>query len=330
VVSASIASPALSTNSSVLVVTTGLPASAAFSMATGTGSSGNACPNVEAYNIDGVTIPIVVRLADRYNNPAPDGTAVAFTTDGGHVVGNCVTPSTSANTGDGTCSATWTSANPRPQLADDNPALKANGRVTILATAIGEESFTDTNGDGYYDDNEPFTSLGEPYRDDNENNQYDLGEYFLDFNGNGVRDPAPAETPANFVGITCTTTGCSTKTLAISTFSRLIMSTSDAQITLISGGGPYTVNSNNPIEFNVQDLNGNPMAAGTTVTVSASAPLGTISQGTFTIPCSTELGGETYTAFLAGASTPGVGNVTITVVSPSGATTVLNDSTSVN
>ena len=35
---------------------------------------------------------VTVQLADRYNNPAPDGTAVAFTTNGGHVGGNCTTP----------------------------------------------------------------------------------------------------------------------------------------------------------------------------------------------------------------------------------------------
>jgi hypothetical protein len=332
VVTASIASPALSTNSSVLAVSTGLPASAAFSIATGTGSAGNACANVEAYNIDGVTIPIVVRLADRYNNPAPDGTAVAFTTDGGHIVGNCTTPSASTSPGDGTCQVTWTSADPRPVAADDNPVIPAAGRTTILATAIGEESFTDNNGSGYYIQGDPFANLGEPYRDDNENSKYDLGEYFLDFLHTGVW----AAPDGKFHGITCTgstaASTCTTDTWAIGATATIIMATGAANITVLStglSGGDYTANSTNKITFNVQDLNGNPLPAGTTVVVSAAATVGTISEGTITIPCATDLGGQTYTSFLTAATTPGSGEVTITVTSPSGLVTTANFAASV-
>jgi hypothetical protein len=329
-VTATIASPALSTESSVLAITTGLPASNSFSIATGMGSSGNACPNVEAYNVDGVTIPIVVRLADRYNNPAPDGTAVAFTTDGGHVVGNCTTPSAAASAGDGTCTATWTSADPRPQPANDNPPIKEPGRVKVLATAIGEESFTDVNGNGFYDTGEPFTNLGEPFRDDNESGNYELGEYFLDFNHDGIRTPPDGV----FKGITCTAGSsptCSTTTLAIGAATTIVMSTGGAIITEVSGFiNPYALNSNNALVFNVKDLNNNPLPAGTIITVSASSTLGTISQGSFTTPCSTVIGGQTLTSFLTGAAAAGAGNVTITVVSPTGVTTVHNFSSTVN
>jgi len=330
VVTATIASPALSTNSNVLAVTTGLPASAAFSIATGTGSAGNACPNVEAYNIDGVTIPIVVRLADRYNNPAPDGTAVAFTTDGGHIVGNCTTPSSTATPGDGTCSVTWTSADPRPVPAGDTPPIKAAGRTMILATAIGEESFTDVNGSGFYVQGDPFANLGEPYRDDNENGTYDLGEYFLDFLHTGVW----AAPDGTFKGITCNgstaSSTCTTDTWAIGASLLLTMSTGGAIITVTSNGSPpYAASSTNAITFNVKDLNNNPLPAGTTVLVTASTALGTISEGTFTIPCSTALGGASYTAFLTAATTPGSGIVTITVTSPSGIVTVSNFAASV-
>ncbi len=255
-VTASIASPALSTESSQLTVTTGLPASDAFSIAVGpatyaNGTSTYACPNVEAAGIDGVTVPFTVRLADRYNNPVPDGTSIAFTTDGGHIVGNCTTPASTP--GDGTCSVTWTSADPRPGIdpttGDINltygypsgyPALQGAYRATIFATTIGEESFTDDNGSGFYQSGDPFTNLGEPYRDDDENGNYNLGDYFLDFNQNGKRDAGSG----SFVGITCTgiTAGstCSTSTLAIGASHLLIMSTGAAQIDLyeinINGG----------------------------------------------------------------------------------------------
>jgi len=336
-VTATIASPSLSTESSALTVTTGLPASAGFSIAVGAPSyaaSGLACPNVEAYGTDGVTVPITVRLSDRYNNPVPDGTAIVFNTDGGHIVGSCTTPSAPTSPGDGTCSATWTSANPRPQLAEDSPALLAAGRARILATAIGEESFTDVNGSGFWQTGDPFVNLGEPYRDDNENGQYDHGEYFLDYNQNGVWDAGSG----SFVGITCTGTTagstCTTAELAIGAQQLLIMSTSAATITVTgtSGfggtvGGGLTLapsvsggaSSTGSITFNVKDLNTNPMPAGTTIAVIADSAIGTIS-GTgaaFTIGCRTAVGGDTLSVTLTAATTAGAsGNITIQVTTP--------------
>ena len=321
-VTATIASPALSTQSSVLTVTTGLPASRAFSLAVGAptyanGASTYACPNVEAYNQDLVPVPITTQLADRYNNPAPDGTAVSFTTDGGHIVGSCTTPL--ATPGDGACKVTWTSANPRPQLTSDTPALLAAGRAKILATAIGEESFTDVNASGFWQTGDPYDHLGEPYRDDNENGQYDSGEYFLDYNQNGKWDAGVSTDP--FVGITCsgTTAGstCSTSTLAIGVSALIIMSTGNAQISATTTG-QVTHGGTSAIAFNVQDLNGNPMAAGTTVTVTADTGVGTISTASsnFIIGCQSNIGGTNFTSSVIGAATPGAGNVTITVTSP--------------
>jgi hypothetical protein len=287
---------------------------------------------VEAYGTDGVTVPVTVRLSDRYNNPAPDGTSVAFNTNGGHVVGACTTPS-APGAADGTCAVTWTSANPRPQLNSDIPPLLRAGRATILATAIGEESFTDTNGNGYWDPGEPFVHLGEPYRDDNENGAYDSGEYFLDFNQNGVRDaPDPALTA--FKGITCTGTPptCSTSTLAIGVEHLLIMSTAGANLTNLSAGANFsgsnplvlahsvgTAINTGTLNFTVEDLNGNPMAAGTTVAVTADAAIGTISGAgaSWTIGCRNGVGGDSLSVTLSAATNAGAGgNITISVTSP--------------
>jgi hypothetical protein len=320
-VTATIASPALSTQSSVLTVTTGLPASRAFSLAVGaptygTGTSTYACPNVETYTQDLIPVPITTQLADRYNNPAPDGTAVSFTTDGGHIVGSCTTPL--AVPGDGACKVTWTSANPRPQLNFDTPPLLAAGRVKILATAIGEESFTDVNASGFWQTGDPFDDLGEPYRDDNENGQYDSGEYFLDYNQNGKRDGGSG----SFVGITCTgiTAGstCSTSTLAIGVSATIIMSTGLAQITPNIASGTVAHGGSTSFMFNVKDQNGNPMAAGTTVTVTADSGVGSISPATasFIIGCQSNVGGTNFTTTVIGATAPGAGNVNITVTSP--------------
>lgn len=323
-VTASIASPNLSTQSSVLTVTTGIPASNAFSIAVasaqyGGGGNAPACPNVEAYGTDGVVVPVTVRLSDRYSNPVLDGTAVTFYTNGGQIVGSCTTTA-------GACVANWTSANPRPQTNSDTPPLLAKGRATILATAIGEESFDDVNGDGFWESGETFQDLGEPYDDANENGQYDSGEYFLDYNHNSTRD-GPS---GSFVGITCTGTDasstCTTKTLAIGASHLLIMSTADATATFVSATG-FTGNFNGlsishsstgSITFNVQDGNGNPIAAGSTIAISADSAVGTVSSstGTFTEGCATAVGGQNWTTFINAASAAGGGTVTIKITSP--------------
>ncbi|HRX88166.1 MAG TPA: Ig-like domain-containing protein, partial [Steroidobacteraceae bacterium] len=163
--------PAISTQSSQLTITTGVPDDDSLSLAV-------ACPNVEALSYDGVPVTVTARLADRFNNPVPDGTAVTFNTEGGRIGGQCTTATTP--TEGGVCAVTWTSSAPRP----------SNGRVTLIATAIGEETFTDANGNGAFDNGETFIDRAERFRDDNENGVYDSGEYFYDFNTNGIRDPA--------------------------------------------------------------------------------------------------------------------------------------------
>jgi hypothetical protein len=333
-VTASIASPALSTQSSDLTVTAGIPASAAFSIAVasaeynGTTPSGDpACPNVEAYNTDGVVVPVTVRLSDRYGNPVLDNTAVTFYTNGGQVGGSCTTTN-------GACLVDWTSANPRPQTNDDSPPLLANGRATILAYAIGEESFTDEFGTGFYQSPDPFQNLGEPYDDANENGVHDPEEWFYDYYHTG----AYVGPSGSFIGITCTGTSasstCTENTLAIGASHLIIMSTAGAQIPTNSSGNQeitftgFTVDSgredipiggSGSITFTIADLNGNPIAAGSTITVTADAAVGTIStaSSSFAEPCSTGVGGDTYTSYITGApaSTAGEGNITIQVKS---------------
>jgi hypothetical protein len=210
------------TQSSQLVVSTGLPDQDSFSFARGTA-------NPEAWSVDGVEVPVTVRMADAFNNPVPDGTAVNFTTEGGSVGSSCTTVS-------GVCSVMWTSQNPRPagkiltssfcSVADDNNSAvfcargpltnnknylgqEFGGRATVLATAIGEESFPDKNGNGRFDESEyvlfkglnvsdlPY-DLKEAFVDHNEDSLYnpeenstEVGgelEEFVDFNNNGTFD----------------------------------------------------------------------------------------------------------------------------------------------
>jgi hypothetical protein len=176
--------------------------------------------NTPAWNEDGVKNKVSILLADAYNNPAEDDTAVYFTTEGGSIEPSCLTKN-------GACVVNWTSQAPRPARTnpdystsrvlclnlegDDLRTCEAEraGRSTILATAIGNESFKDQNGNGTFDidkdlpvfktstdgtcsPNVPTSSfestnsdacddLGEAYLDANENGIHDAGEHFINF-----------------------------------------------------------------------------------------------------------------------------------------------------
>ena len=166
-VTATVAGSAISTQSVALAVSTGVPDQNSFSIAA-------EVLNPFAWECNNVEVGITAIVADHFNNPAPDGTAVAFQTEGGVIGGSCTTI-------DGKCTVTWVSSDPRP----------SNARSTILATVIGEEGFTDNSpSNGRFDDGEVFTDLPEAWRDDNENDLRDANEEYIDFNNDGVYNPA--------------------------------------------------------------------------------------------------------------------------------------------
>ncbi|MBO1271477.1 MULTISPECIES: Ig-like domain-containing protein [Shewanella] len=186
--------PEISSQSNLLVISTGLPDQDSFSLSAD-------ILNPEGWDYDGTPVTITARLSDAFNNPVPDGTAVSFTTEGGSIEPSCVTSN-------GTCSVKWTSQNPRPAgdtltAQGKEPSETAElgqpygGRVTVLATAIGEESFPDINGNGRFDyaELQAFRS-----QTDVSGHSYDLGEAFVDYNEDGVYDlSAPGAKQETFV-----------------------------------------------------------------------------------------------------------------------------------
>lgn len=106
--------------------------------------------SIEGFNIDNTKTSVTMSMADRQGNPVPDGTAVNFVTEGGVMIPPICT------TVNSTCSSTLYSGNPRP----------IDGLVSILAYAAGEEDFTDLNFDNTYTAGEPFTDLGNAFRQD--------------------------------------------------------------------------------------------------------------------------------------------------------------------
>lgn len=185
----------ITTTSDLLTISTGLPDQDSFSL-------GVEKLSVDG-NCDGEPDKITIRAADRYNNPVPNGTAITFTTEGGKIAGQCFTgdPLADSTTEAGVCTVLLTVQNPRP----------ADGRATVLATAVGEESFFDDNGNGYYDSGDPGDpgepvgdDLGEAYLDANENGVRDAGEMPVDYNANGQFD---ASGDGAFTGYVCDSPG---------------------------------------------------------------------------------------------------------------------------
>lgn len=163
-VTATIEGTNITTSSGNLTVSTGTPfqrnASLAFSVF-----------NPRGLDRNGEESTITMSMADDFGNPVPDGTAVTFWSEGGLIGDNC-------RTTNGRCSVIWRSEDFRPH----------DGRVTILAFASGNESFTDTNSNGRYDQGEPFEDLAEAYLNINDldgfeyenGSTYDVGEKFVD------------------------------------------------------------------------------------------------------------------------------------------------------
>ncbi len=260
----------LTTQSSGLTISTGIPDQDSFTL-------GATKLNIE--NINGNTTVLTARLADHFNNPVPDGTVVNFTTEGGSIVASCST-ATDSN-GNSNCSSTLTVQDPR---------LDIHGRYTVLAYAVGEESFTDLNGNGVadlvpnemIDENGVSTDLPEAFRDDNENGVRDANETFIDFNQNGVYDGPDGQ----YSGVLCNDaisspgTCSKNKTIDVRRSIVIIFSGSNAVISQIAPTGTINLVGNcsgtsQQVDLRIVDANGNPMPTGTTIAITTTD--GTIS-----------------------------------------------------
>jgi len=311
----------ISTQSSQLTITTGLPDQNSVSMAV-------ACHNVEAFDVDGTTNDVTVRLADRFNNPVPDGTGVTVSTEGGKITGSCVT--TTVGDESGLCTVEWVSQNPRPaDLGAQSPA----GRSTVYMHTIGEEFFDDVNGNGFFDDGDTFDDLGEPFRDDDEDGVRDPTEPFFDFDGDSTFDAAG---DGLFNGLLCggpdgsadTLNRCAPEpTTAITTDNIIIMSGSTANFMVSIDGGPFVDPSTvgaltlpKTIAYQVFDNNIQPMPADSTIIFDVTNGE-SVGDTNFTQACTSFNGPIVYSVFIAPDTTSDTGYVSISVETPGGVVT---------
>ena len=309
----------LTSQSEQLVVSTGLPDQNSFSVSAG-------CFNIEGGDYDNEITNITLLAADRFNNPVPDGTAISFVTEGGAVQPSCLTAG-------GECTVNWRSQDPRPPSfvgflpgapVDDGYDIVGGqfvangprgGRSTVLVTAVGEESFVDLDGDGRYDDGEPFGDLAEAFRDDNGNGVYEPingatgfpGEEFVDFNTNGQRDAGSG----NFTGFLCDgPADCdpASRSLTVRGGVTIIMSGSTPQFdetrdfhvsnaAYDEGAVDIAAGSVGIFSFVLRDRNFQPMPAQTSISVSQDGDAGDfVGTSNFVVPCQTDdsLAGNRY------------------------------------
>ena len=320
--------------STVLRISTGRPAQDRFSLAVSTRA-------IEGLQYDGVNTNLTAFASDRLGNPVPDGTAVNIIAEGGQVQPSCATSN-------GQCSVVFTSANPRPinELPPVGYAGVTNGRVTVLAYALGEESFTDlAPGNNVYDGGEAFNDLGDAYLDNNESGQWDPGESFIPFG---------AGTSTCVVGI-MNTGGVATSPYAPSKAGScdgrwgqahvrqqnlIILSGSSAYVNT-ARPGPSFVPGSTPVDLSFStrggcgvtvqlylfDVNRNPMPAGTVlVTGGLSKAISSAEVGGTPLPDSTATGGTLISVAvrIADSSCPLTADASLDlkITTPKGLTTI--------
>lgn len=270
-------SPLITTLSNILVVSTGVPDQKHFSLATETG-------NCEGRDLDHTCSIVTATLGDHFGNPVPDGTAVNFSTEGGVIDASCVTKS-----GLGTCSVTLRASNPRP----------ANGRVTVLAYAAGEEDFFDANGNNVCDncDNTagpeftlPNDKSPDIFRNDDEdgvtgvnpNGTWTAGEPCIGPNNGSCSTPGDGR----YNGVLRSPQVQSAQTLYVSAQLVQIFSGSFANISFNPSTLVCTAGNTVDVQVTVTDEIGSIMPAGTTIDFSAlfGAGAGTVFPASIKVP----------------------------------------------
>ncbi|MDD8060232.1 Ig-like domain-containing protein [Shewanella metallivivens] len=325
----------ITSQSEQLTVNTGLPQQLGFSISASTS-------NPEAGDYNGEDVTITVYASDSFGNPAPDDTTVNFTTEGGQIEPSCSIVS-------GSCTVTWTSASPRV----------TDHRITILAYALGHETFFDTNGNNVFDDEDGsavngcligttsvacsgngmdvetyqdngFVDLPDAFRDDDESGERDSGEPYFNTKSSSTYQGADGV----FNGPQCQGSLCDST--ATTTYIRkalvLTMSGSTASFTVSQNGSVI-----NDFDTDIQDIaNGGSsiftvvlsdsadqiLPSGTTLSVSSSE--GELTFSGYTVPDRNSAGGTSTSFMITNDDNSGTSLVTLTATTPKGVVTELS------
>jgi hypothetical protein len=356
----------VSTVSDVLTITTGLPDQNSMSVSVAGGFVVE-----EAYTRNGQQRTITVSMADTFNNPVPNGTAAVFTTEYGAIDPSC---ETGLKNGDrlggtptvGTCSVLWTNENPKaPSFSPeesvrtiddpvgynclshngrsgpcpDDLGYTRGGRSTVLVTAIGQETFVDSNGNGVMDQDEKdrFVNLPEAFLDHNEDRAYTpslpacvasprgsaqciagFEEQFTDFNTNGRYDLN--DNPAVYDGLLCPPEGdgvwCTRGLVNVRASTGLILSDTRFawDIALYQGRNTVSGTRYNGGEYTayISDIFNSRPPVGSTIKVTAGGDCEVTSADSFVVSDTLARGAFTIKFATGGVGTQGAVDITLT------------------
>ncbi|MBP7780003.1 MAG: hypothetical protein KA045_00515 [Burkholderiaceae bacterium] len=283
-------------------------------------------PAVEGFTLDNAIAELNIIATDRLGNPVPAGTIVNFVTSHGLVgtfdSGTTTKIITSTLTGTATAVAVPKVLDSKGSCTlDPSSSCKvqlissgnrpANGLVTVLAYADGEETFIDLNGNNSWDKGEPFTDMGVAYLDVNANDVYELG----------VDQSIPGDAPGSTV---CLGTGIAIKDTCDGTWSpfirsrqKLVVTWSTSQVRMVMVGA----RTGSGFVISMNDLNGNLMATASTYAADlvAGSEIACRVLGMTKVPGSTT--GQ-YQIFLNGDVSCAGAAVRVIVTAPSGTQTI--------
>lgn len=297
-----------------IIVSTGLPDQDGFTLSVDKA-------NIEGFDRDDAEINVTVALNDLFNNPVRDGLVVFFTAEGGTIGDQC-------STVNGRCSVTWTSTQDKP----------FDGRVTITAYTIGEESFIDANGNGLYDVGEDFGDRSEPFVDANESDARDIGqkcsssdspgdpeciEEFADFNQSASFDGPNG----SYNGTRCASPCAAGNSLYVWRDVQVVMSRSAASVRVTSpAGSPIQIPDEGQVDvaFDVYSLmpdgSEQPMPVGTTISVTADTGQ-LVGTSSFSVINTNSAGPTSYIVTIKDSGDPEGGKLRVVVNTPSGVET---------
>jgi len=260
----------LTTQSNQLVISTGRPVQDSFSLSATT-------LNIDGGDLDGVETTITVRASDRMGNIVADGTTINFIAEGAQirgetstVVGGTGTTQSTCSTVKGVCSVTLISAEYRPRNDSEPSGLATANRVTITAYSLGEESFVDANGNNVWNPGETWDDLGDVFVDNNENRTWVLGEQSVRYSANNISAcPAlPANGKLDSAASRPDTCDGVWGQAHVRRSMVIVLSGKDAQTDTPGHNLNMALRCTATFSIRLFDLFGNPMPAGTTLSLS--------------------------------------------------------------
>lgn len=234
----------------------------------------------EAWNTNNIENKITANVAKRWGTGTLDGQLVTFITMGGQI-GDSNSEGDSSIDGDplndatcvikdGSCSITWRSGSVRVT----EPGYE--GIVRIMAFTEGNDNIHDDNNNELYDAGEGFDSVGEPFLDFNGNGIKDrvtiqsahrtmqMDEYHRDIDGDNVID----STFANFRGYRCATSdesaGCG-QSAYLNAYATFVQASEFVTGSLNNASVTIAAGQKQSVNFSLSDENGNVPAEGTTI-----------------------------------------------------------------